>query len=247
MDNVSHNGSLNNDKVLKALLQYRNTPLPNINLSPAQILFHRQLKDSLPAHREQYHLHKDWVIAADEQEQMYARRNKVIELKYNEHAKPLPELPVGTIVLIQGKDKKWVKQGRIVEKLENRQYRIKTCGSGRLTLQNRRFIKPCQAVRPPTPASTSQTPSSAPEATKPTVVQETIVEYTNNNSDTPIQTNTQPRSDNNLPDHNVPTSDSHPPPTRSVPRSLRNLATYNTPGLSEEPLQPEGRRARGRR
>ena len=44
MDNVSPNGSLNNDKMLRALLQYRNTPLPDVNLSPAQILFHRQRK-----------------------------------------------------------------------------------------------------------------------------------------------------------------------------------------------------------
>ena len=160
MDNVSRNGSLNNDKVLKALLQYRNTPLPDINLSPAQILFHRQLKDSLPVHRNQYHLHKDWVIAADEREKIYAKKNKVIEMKYNEHTRPLPELPAETLVLIQGKDKKWVKQGRIVEILDNRQYRIKTLGSGRLTLQNRRFIRPCYSITPPIPHNSPAFPAT---------------------------------------------------------------------------------------
>ena len=45
-DCTSNNGDLNNDKALAAILQYRNTPLPDIDLSPAQILFHRNLKDS---------------------------------------------------------------------------------------------------------------------------------------------------------------------------------------------------------
>ena len=40
-NNKSPDGSLNNDKVARAILQYRNTPLPDIGLSPAQILFHR--------------------------------------------------------------------------------------------------------------------------------------------------------------------------------------------------------------
>ena len=31
-ENISTNSSLNNDSVLKALLEYRNTPLPEINL-----------------------------------------------------------------------------------------------------------------------------------------------------------------------------------------------------------------------
>ena len=240
MDNVSGNGSLDNDKVLKALLQYRNTPLPDINLSPAQVLFHRQLKDSIPTHRNQYHLHKDWVIAPDEREQLYAKRNKVIEMKYNEHARPLPELAVGTIVLIQGKDKKWIKQGKIVEKLENRQYRIKTFGSGRVTLQNRRFIRPCQPITPPTSREVQQ-PLLQPTASP---IHETIVEFTNSNV-TPTDTHSNVAVTRNSHQQFQPDCRSEEPlaqSTRGVPRSLRNLATYNNPGLREEPLQPAGRR-----
>ena len=47
-DNVAPNGSLNINAAARAILQYCNTPLPEINLSPAQILFHRQLRDHLP-------------------------------------------------------------------------------------------------------------------------------------------------------------------------------------------------------
>lgn len=42
---VPAEGSLNNDKAMRAILQYRNAPLPNINLSPAQLLFHPQMRD----------------------------------------------------------------------------------------------------------------------------------------------------------------------------------------------------------
>ena len=45
--NIGPNGSLNSDKFLRALLQSRNTPDPDCNLSPAQILFVRPIRDSL--------------------------------------------------------------------------------------------------------------------------------------------------------------------------------------------------------
>ena len=34
-DNISNDGSMNNDRIVSAFLQYKNTPLPDINLSPA--------------------------------------------------------------------------------------------------------------------------------------------------------------------------------------------------------------------
>ena len=53
-NNVASDGSLNTDKVARALLQYRNTPLPDLNLSPAQILLHRNLRDGIPSHPSHY-------------------------------------------------------------------------------------------------------------------------------------------------------------------------------------------------
>ena len=48
MDNVSPNGSLDNDAMVRALLVHRNTPDPGCKLSPAQILLGRPLRDTLP-------------------------------------------------------------------------------------------------------------------------------------------------------------------------------------------------------
>ena len=55
-DNVAPNGSLNTNAAARAILQYCNMPLPEVNLSPAQILFHRQLHDHLPVKPCYYHL-----------------------------------------------------------------------------------------------------------------------------------------------------------------------------------------------
>ena len=40
-DNASSDGSIDNDKVARAILQYRNTPLSGLKASPAQLLLHR--------------------------------------------------------------------------------------------------------------------------------------------------------------------------------------------------------------
>ena len=58
-DNVAPNGSLNTNAAARAILQYCNIPLPESNLSPAQVLFHRQLHD---------HLCKDWIISTKQRE-----------------------------------------------------------------------------------------------------------------------------------------------------------------------------------
>ena len=42
-DNMTVHGSLATDKVMRALMQYRNTPLTDLRLSLAQIVFNRQL------------------------------------------------------------------------------------------------------------------------------------------------------------------------------------------------------------
>ena len=138
---VSPDGSLDNDKAAWGILQYRNTPLPNINLSPAQVLLHHQLRDSIPAHPAHYRPHKEWVLTAEEREKHLSKRNHILVQKHDAKVHELTPLTLGTNVVVQGKDKKWDRTGRIVEVLPNRQYRIRMFHSGRVTLCNRCYLR----------------------------------------------------------------------------------------------------------
>ena len=250
LDNLNKDGSLDNDKVVAALLQYKNTPLPDIELSPAQILFHRELRDSVPSHRDNYHLHKEWVIAAEERASVFAKRNKAIEQRYNQHTRRLPELSVHTHVLIQTARNKWRKQGVIVEKLPHRQYRIKVLGSNRITLRNRRFIKPCSAVAPQkltTPSSQKIGPGNHTvsinrnvEILQPILQQNprlpppeptvSLQSASGNNMDIPF-----PFVDSSLPlTPNISTASQSALPTRRVSARLQNL-----PPPRQEITEPE--------
>ena len=148
-DNAAPNGSLNTDKVVAAVLQYRNTPIQGIGLSPAQLLLHRHLRDCIPAHPSLYKPHAEWVTAAHQREELLARRNEKLKTEYNRRTHLLPPLSIGDLVVIQDQQsKRWKKSGVIVETLPYRQYTIRMDGSGRTTLRNRRFLKKIINVKP---------------------------------------------------------------------------------------------------
>ena len=48
LDHCDADGNLDDDRVVAALLQYRNTPDPSTGISPASILFGRTLRDRIP-------------------------------------------------------------------------------------------------------------------------------------------------------------------------------------------------------
>ena len=165
-DNTNSDGSLDNDKVAMAILQYRNTPLSGSGISPAQLLLHRQLRDALPVHPSLYKPHKKWIHAALNRENLVSQRNLKLSEKYNLTAHSLCSLELGDIVAVQNKQKRWTKTGIIVEKLDNRQYRVRMDGSGRITLRNRRFLrKVSPSVRQPTggiiPSATIPPPATS--------------------------------------------------------------------------------------
>ena len=100
-DNTASNGSLNTDRVAKAIMQYCNTPLPAMSLSPAKILFHRTLCDLTPAHSKHYELHKDWILSANQQEMIVTQQKTKMSQAYDQTAHPLKPLSIGKTVLIQ--------------------------------------------------------------------------------------------------------------------------------------------------
>ena len=150
LGNSEPNGDINNELVARALLQHRNTPLQGIDLSPAQILYGRNLKDCLPSQQDALCVREDWRIAADEREKALRNRHiKAIE-SYNEHSKELPELEEGDYVAVQNgggiHPKLWDKTGRVMQKLPFCQYQVKDDGSNHLTLRNRKFLRKIDPV-----------------------------------------------------------------------------------------------------
>ena len=148
--NVGPNGSLNNDKLLMALLQLRNTPDPDCNLSPAQIIFGRPIRDSLSFvnRLEKYsnsHIRPIWREAWSAKESALRTRFSKTSEALNEHVKPLLPLEIGDKCFIQNQTgnnpTKWHRTGTVVETAEHDQYIIKVDGSGRLTKRNRRFLR----------------------------------------------------------------------------------------------------------
>ena len=69
--NTGPQGSLDNDNVAWAILQYRNTPIQGIGLSLAQLLLHRKLRDSIPTQPTLYKPHPKWVAAAQHHDELF--------------------------------------------------------------------------------------------------------------------------------------------------------------------------------
>ena len=244
-DNCNQNGSLNNDATVKAILQYRNTPLQDCGLSPAQIVMHRQLRDTIPCHPSKYELHPEWLIAAKEREASYHRKNTIIADERDRHSKVLKPLPLGTKVVIQGKNAKWDKQGQIVETLENRQYKIRLFGSGRITLRNRRFIRQCFHTSPNQSTLIADAITQTEETQGMTGGERTSVEGQTYQSqdpqhdlETPTETPIEPPISS--PPARATETDTTPTLSRKMPLALRNLLPYNKPG--KKGLAGEGRK-----
>ena len=62
MDNISSDDSLGNDSAAAAVMQYCKTPLPHLNLDPAQLMLHCTLRDQLSTNPKYYELHQEWII-----------------------------------------------------------------------------------------------------------------------------------------------------------------------------------------
>lgn len=150
LSNIGPTGSLDNDRFLRAMLQLRNTPDPDCNISPAQIIFGHPIRDELsfmnrlekfsnlnvrPLWRQA------WAAKEDALRTRMTRTNEVLSA----HSRPLRPLIIGEKVFVQNQTgtsaNKWDKTGTVMESLGNEQYWIKVDGSGRLTRRNRRFLR----------------------------------------------------------------------------------------------------------
>ena len=182
-DNVGPDGAINNDKIVRALLQLRNTPDKDCNLSPAEVLFGRRLKDAMPhldksvSMFESPQMHTSWREAWTAREK--ALRSRMVKTCENleKNSKELLPLREGDMVFIQnqdpasGKPNKWDREGTVIQTGENDQYLVRVHGTGRVTLRNRRFLRKFSLRSPKIGVEDTHLASTRPtaDATKPKV------------------------------------------------------------------------------
>ena len=150
MDNVGPIGSLNNDGLLRALLQARNMPDPDCNISLGQEVFGRPIRDAFsfisrcikynnPSIRPTWR--ETWSQKEDGMRSRMPRSTDALDM----HTLPLAPLSLGDKVFLQNQrgshPKKWDKSGSVVELGNHGQYWMNVDGSGSLSLRDRRFLR----------------------------------------------------------------------------------------------------------
>ena len=252
MSNTSPTGSLDHDGFLRAILQLRNTPDPDCNLSPAQIVFGRPLRDTLAFvnRLEKFtnpHVRPLWRKAWEAKEDALRTRITRTTEALTAHSKHLRPLSLGEKVFLQNQKgpsaNKWDRSGVVVEDAGHDQYRIKVDGSGRVTLRNRRFLRAYTPATPsiqpdllpplqPLPQRIEQAQPIPPPAIQSTPSADVVVDDMHGDP-APVPPGT------NRPDVSPPHS--HPPPPQG---EFRQDPTLTEPA---PPLPPEATRSPSRR
>ena len=177
-DNIDDSGQLDRDAFHRALLSYRNTPDQFTKVSPAKLVFGREVRDGVPMIPGKYSPHEAWKEALDAREKALAKRQVLGHEKWSEHTKNLPALKKGDTVYVQNTvgnhPRRWERSGTVVECGDYDQYNVKMDGSNRCTLRNRKHLRKFtppirQAVDIPfTPTEIVEQPLQDPEVPQPT-------------------------------------------------------------------------------
>ena len=99
--NTGPQGSLDNDSVAQAILQYQNTPIQGIGLSLVQLLLHCRIRDSIPSQPILYKSLPKWVAVAQHHKEILHHCNVNIVERYNRYTHNLSPLQAGDTVAIQ--------------------------------------------------------------------------------------------------------------------------------------------------
>ena len=142
---------IDENKLARALLQYRNTPSHKDGLSPAQKLYGRPIQDTLPAHRRAFP--PEWQRSTSIAEEQAQTTMENVVTSYNSKARPLPEIKIGSRVALQNHETKWWDiYGTVTDIGPHRRYFIRM-QSGRVLVRNRRFL--CCRIPPSIPTLTT--------------------------------------------------------------------------------------------
>ena len=127
------------------MMEYRNTPDRDTGLSPAQVVFGRQMRDFIPVKKEAYMPRKEWLLDAEQRELALAKRHLLKREELTLGSKELQPLNLGQDVSVQnqtGPHKlKWDKSGVVVAVLPFHKYHVKMDGTGRVSVRNRVFLR----------------------------------------------------------------------------------------------------------
>ena len=117
--------------------------LQDTGVSPAQLLMGRQLRDSVPAASEHYHVSKQWERLLCRHERSMARTRESISPRFNRAAHTLTPIPLGQRIRLQNQQTgRWDRLGTVIDTPAPRQYLVHLHSSGRASLRNRRHLRP---------------------------------------------------------------------------------------------------------
>ena len=181
--------------------------------------------------------------------------------RWSKHTKRLPPLQVEDHVHIQNQignfPKRWDKTGTIIEVRQFDQYAIKVNGSGRVTLQNRKFLRKYLPVitpakprsilddlRPPIPLQIIENlPSQHPLSLTDTPPSPVATMHSSPNETHPVPDHcppplAQPTSPISPPTDHTPAGSAPSQPPKGL-RMLTRLLPYNNTGLKESNTVPD--------
>ena len=236
MSNLGPGGTLNTDKLARALLFHRNCPDPLTGLSPAQVIFGRVLRDHLPAQVIKYKPRAEWRLEADMREKTFAKRHLRTAERLSLGAKQLPTLVIGDIVAVQDmtdpcKPGKWTKTAIVIEILGHESYLLKIHGSNVMSKRNRRHLRkitPYQSV-------IQDSPQPRPAYSPPVTRGQSSAPPPGLSSPSPATATPPPPTLPSPPTAETP----KPPPTQSSDPSLPSPASPSPPpGQSQAPPVP---------
>ena len=255
--NLDSSGRLDNDKLLGAMLQLRNTPDPDCKLSPAEIVFGRPLRDSFAFlnRLEKFSnpsVRSTWREAWALKEQALRTRFAQSSEKLNLNARDLKELSVGDRCMVQNQfgnhPKKWDRSGTVVEVLPFNQYTVLIDGSRRCTKRNRKYLR---GYTPATVmirnrASSSGTAAKQPLSPTPCTVNDIPVPASDLSHEQMMDAPSHSPSigDTHHVAEGLSEPDNNPVNTNVQQRlAVRRLNDFNNPGLKED-VEPVKHRLR---
>ena len=135
LKNLMRKSKESNSDPYEALLEFRNTPRQDTNLSPAQMLFGRATRTLLPRKERPSGISQQEAIIRRERRQQSVRRH------YNKTARDMSLLNIGQRVFYQSPDDPTWRRGIVYKQINLRAYIIQGLNGARYH-RNRRYIRP---------------------------------------------------------------------------------------------------------